>query len=111
MIEELVRLGSDINALDIDAPPLLLAINTNIAKNVEKLLDLGADVHIPLTISSPLHKAVEYASLDVVKMLLKAGVNVDLLDENKKTAMEVAVATKAPPEYMELLNQHATKPK
>lgn len=58
---------------------------------VKKILDLGVDMNnCGLQCDSPLHKAVDLNLVSIVKMLLAAGADMNMLNCHNKTALDIA---------------------
>lgn len=60
---------------------------------VEDYLDSGGDINIitPRTKSSLLTLAVSYGQENIVDLLIKRGINLDLIDKNHNTALQLAI--------------------
>ena len=68
---------------------------------IKKLLQKGADPNATDLISStPLHKVIEIytkdenLSFEIIKLLLKYGGNANLMNKNRKTALQIAIDEK-----------------
>ena len=58
---------------------------------MRRLLEYGVDPNIrPRSGSTPLHRASSRGSLDVARLLLSHGANVDEQDDNGRTPFQVA---------------------
>ena len=72
---------------------------------VRRLLEHGADPNIRTNHTTPLHQASSHGSLEVARLLLSYGANVDEKDENGKTPLQV-VASSRHEEMTKLLIEH-----
>jgi len=68
---------------------------------IKKLLQKGADPNATDQIAStPLHKVIEIytkdetLSFEIIKLLLKYGANANLMNKNRKTALQIAIDEK-----------------
>jgi len=75
---------------------------------IEKLLDDGADIDMPLQ-RTALHAAVENGNLEIVALLIERGANVNLQDIHGRVPMFVALA-KHKPEIARRLADAGTDP-
>ena len=71
-------------------------------------LERGADINVQNQIGRPLHRASIYGALEVVRLLLEHGANVDAKDNDRETALQVA-ARHGHDEVVELLRKHGAK--
>ena len=76
---------------------------------VRRLLEHGADPNIRTNHTTPLHQASSHGSLEVARLLLSYGANVDEKDENSKTPLQV-VASRRHEEMAKLLIEHGAVP-
>ncbi len=93
-VEELLKAGADINALDVDErTPLYWASERGYAKVVDMLLDKGANPSLSdQDKRSPLHRAARYGHTDVVSILVQKGkIPVDIQDTLQETPLCWAV--------------------
>ena len=92
MMEWLVEQGADINYVDdYGYTPLLYHAGHSFAeKQAICLLRLGADIHYTYKLyqKNALHYAVSAGSLELVKCLMEAGVDVNAQDANGDTPLE-----------------------
>ncbi|CAJ0578881.1 unnamed protein product, partial [Mesorhabditis spiculigera] len=93
-VEQLVRNGAQINALDDDdMSPLFVAVLRNRTKVAEKLLSMGADPEISSRDGTTvLHQAAKNSDITTLKMLLrKQSLKkiVDVVDDNNRTPLMV----------------------
>ena len=71
---------------------LHIAARTGNAKQVQKLLDRGADVDSQvINGTTALHQAAMNGHVNVVKVLLKAGADVEIREEEGNTALHLAI--------------------
>lgn len=94
ILEELLHKGANPNLygapLQIQAPPLIFAIERNSARSVKLLLDRGADIEIKYSLRPPLHYAAMQNSQHV-KLLCEKGALVNFQDElYSTTALMIA---------------------
>lgn len=94
--------------MDIDGPPLMAAINTNLPANLEMLLKLGANPNLPLARSALIFYAVEFAGIEVVEVMLRYGADVGVI-VGEKDCFSLAAARTNAPEIAELLKQYKNK--
>lgn len=94
VINRLVDAGADVNIQTLwGQTPLFLAINRNrnSVEIVERLLALGANVNMGGDIENgtPLHKACYLDNIDIVNILLGAGADVNIQDNEGRTPLDV----------------------
>ncbi|XP_033222957.1 ankyrin-1-like [Belonocnema kinseyi] len=87
MIKALIEKGADTEACYVfDRTPLVEAIIENMPENVHCLLDSGVSVNYAengdCEINSPLHQAIDIQNLEIMKILLKHGADVNALSYN-----------------------------
>ncbi|XP_008213954.1 ankyrin-3 [Nasonia vitripennis] len=95
LIEVLLLKGADINIQTVDGEtPLHIAVEMGDENIVELLIIYEADVNIiNFMHQSPLHFAAEF-SVDITRILLVQGANVDEVDNNNETPLGIAVKYK-----------------
>lgn len=94
IVETLLAAGADVNCLDLncECSPLGMAIAQEQGELVRLLLDAGAAPAIGDTCASTLGLAAQKGNIEIGKLLLQAGVDVDApIDEAGYTALMVAV--------------------
>lgn len=105
LIHELVKLGANVEGLDIDATPLHRAVmGLNPLKNVEALLLCGANAN-SRTITNkltPLHLAA-LGPVDVAELLLQHGAEVNARTPDNITPLHQAEENKVSPTMMAYL--------
>ncbi|MDD5456115.1 MAG: ankyrin repeat domain-containing protein [Candidatus Margulisbacteria bacterium] len=80
LLNMLVKAGAKINHICKNGwTPLFRAVFGGKIYNVRILLENKADVHLG---KSPLGSAVYHGHLDIIKILIKEGINVNVVDEN-----------------------------
>ncbi len=93
LIKVLLELGADVNILGHDGETAIFgtAANGNTEDN-ELLVNAGADLTIATyhLAETPLHQAVECENVDAVKVFLKAGADIDALDIDGTTPLDLA---------------------
>jgi len=106
--ELLLRYGADVNATDEDGATALnyLTAGGTTAQWVERFINAGADVHMASrgTGATPLHYAAQGGNCDAVRLLIRAGAALDVVNVAGKTPLELAIT--APFGY----NNHRTYP-
>ena len=98
ILDRLVAAGADVSHRDsAGRTPLMFAVRTGDPAIVQKLIAAGADVNAAQTGGineigkTALHRAAtRKRNLDVVKVLVNAGADIDVEDEHGKTALDVA---------------------
>jgi ankyrin repeat protein len=93
IIALLVSAGCDVNARDkVGETALLYAIDPGgDTENIKALLDAGADVDIPnVDGETPLMRAADWGSVNVLRMLLEKSANPNLKGWRGKTALMIA---------------------
>ena len=89
---KLLQAGADVNAMTENGDtPLAMALKEERINSVKFLIDAGADVNIVGDFEfSTLHLA--YRSLECVKLLLRAGVKINVMDKDFHNALQHALA-------------------
>ncbi|MCL2144046.1 MAG: ankyrin repeat domain-containing protein [Endomicrobia bacterium] len=88
----LIKYKADVNAAlpENSSAPLLISLGESIEtkpKVIQALIDYGADVNAKnIEGITPLMYAAKYSSEEVIKILLKAGADMDIKDKNGKKA-------------------------
>jgi Ankyrin repeats (3 copies)/Ankyrin repeats (many copies) len=114
MVQVLLDYGLDINVKDdYDLTPLSRASEEhNNAGVVRLLLDRGADPDVRAMRfgrgSTPLHLAVEDGKVEIARLLLERGANVEAQDEQGRTPVDVASGEQRD-ELITLLLEHRAK--
>ncbi|KAJ3106640.1 hypothetical protein HDU96_008153 [Phlyctochytrium bullatum] len=96
-VQMLLEFGADVNATDSRGRTAMHgACDATRENTIRILLDHGASVDPPLAPLSPLHEALkisirEIDAFTVVKMLVRAGANLDSLNEDGETPLHLAV--------------------
>ena len=93
MVKDLINLGADIEAQnDISATPLVLASYHGYKDIVKYLIDSGANVNAVGKSDNwtALMSAVSGDHLEIVKLLLKAGADASIVNNDGKTALDIA---------------------
>jgi ankyrin repeat protein len=106
--ELLLRYGADVNARSHDGSTALnyLTAGGTTGQLVEMFINAGADVRMAsrATGATPLHYAAEGGDCDAVRLLIRAGAALDVVNVAGKTPLELAIT--APFGY----NNHRTYP-
>lgn len=90
IVSFLVTNGASIDTEDMEGfTPLSLAVGENKIRLVSLLLDRKASINVKR--EAPLHKACAYNFIEIVKVLLAAGADVEFLDEEGKRAIDYAI--------------------
>lgn len=92
LMEELVNAGADVNALN-NSQDTCLGLSTWFTeqKHVAELIRLGADVDVKACGHAPLHNAAERGHVEIIRMLLEAGAEVDIHEKlNSATPLHIA---------------------
>ena len=71
--------------------PLESAIESENTTIIKKLIEVEANPNLIVADNLPLTTAASYGYLDIVKLLVKAGANVNLFDNNTGTTLEMAI--------------------
>jgi len=110
-IKMLLKAGTDPNlgATFFGAPLTLAAQKKGEAAIVRVLLDGGARVNEIQDGSTPLHSAVYSGDLEIVKLLVARGANVNATDERKQTPLAIASKNKTSSEIKNYLIEHGAK--
>jgi len=88
----LLSKGANINAIECDNTPLIIAARTNRLEIVRMLIDSGAAVDgLGSNGSTPLHHAAEQGHIEIVKLLIERGANINLTGGGNMTALHFAV--------------------
>jgi ankyrin repeat protein len=96
ILEVLIDMGADLNSRNRLFPALIWAVfsvktNEATVQIIQDLIDLGADVNIRGQLSqTPLMYAAEMNMLNVARVLIENGANVELQNANGRTAMDLA---------------------
>ena len=96
-MKTLIDLGADVNAQRTDdkVAPLCLAVDWNNYMAVDILLKHGADVgHLNISKTVGLHRCARMGSLNVSRLLIDSGCDINLRDNTGKTALYLAVENK-----------------
>lgn len=112
IIETLISSGADINAQSMNnMTPLhwaCLVVNENIIA-VRALISRGTNVNLrSVSGQTPLHYAVYYADYELMELLLKSGIDVNIKDNKGQTALDMAHARRAK-RAIQLLTPHTPK--
>lgn len=93
VIESLVDIGIDISQQDKGAISDILheSISARCFKLSKALIEAGADVNIINCGNSPLHIAIARNNINIVKLLLEHGANIDITDKVGVTPLSFAV--------------------
>lgn len=87
-VEDLLKLGLDVNATSMNGTPLYLAVSHNNLPAVKLLIEYGVDVK---GYGDALIKASMYGRLDIVEYLLKKGTDINARDRSSgSTALHSA---------------------
>lgn len=93
LARRLIEAGCDVNAKNrYGETPLMVAVSANSLQVAKHLLRAGAD-HINTDCDGefgPLHMAVWYGFQDMVKILLEAGADVNVIDEEYSSPLHIA---------------------
>lgn len=92
MIEAILSAGAKVNE-DYHEPPLITAVYKNYPQAVQLLLSRGADPdarEAERTNWAALHTAAWQGNYEVVDMLLDAGANADVENQNRQTPIDLA---------------------
>lgn len=93
LASRLLAAGCDVNVKNrYGETPLMVAVTANSLKVAKLLLHSGAD-HINTNCNGefgPLHMAVWYGFQDMVKILLEAGADVNVIDEEYSSSLHIA---------------------
>jgi ankyrin repeat protein len=103
-VVQLIREGADVDAPDLDGPPINLAAAKGLLGVVRILVDAGADIEAvgdPAN-SHPLHIAAMYGQPETAAFLIARGAKVDSRDDWGRTPLMVA-ATFGTSDMAELL--------
>ena len=94
MVQELLRLGCGVNRPSKDnESPLWIASRRGHLKVCSALIDARAAINAQCLLGEfPLYKAAEFGHVRVVELLLGAGADLDLVDTNGGSALDVARA-------------------
>lgn len=84
--------------------PLGFAISKGDIETVKKFIEYGADVNEVSNGMSPLMIAARYNKVEIIKLLLSKGANINKKDENGFTALKYAQLSNAA-EAIQLLKQ------
>ncbi len=107
LLEMLIELGADVNAVDkVGNRPLDRAAHMGQTETVKRLLEQGAEPNFKEAMRQPLHSAVIRNHPEIVGLLLEYGADKKSEDANGRTALEWA-AHKGLPEIAQLLGGQA----
>ena len=105
MLKLLLDAGANPDSIDnVKLPPLFLAHKPEIVK---ALLDANAKVDFPMFGGTKLHEAVKRGKLDVVKVLLAGGANIDITNKDGLNPLHIAARENHADIAVELLEQGA----
>jgi ankyrin repeat protein len=94
IIETLLKYGAQINCIDRDGMrPLHYAAELGYLEIIKTLLECGTEIDINCKADNgwtPLHYATTLDGLEIVKILLEYGANSNCIDNNGKTALDLA---------------------
>jgi hypothetical protein len=95
-VQQLLDLGAEVNAADIDGEtPLHCAVRMGLKETVRQLLERGADPNAKaLYGNTPLHLAARSGAREIVHVLLAAGANPRVSNEFKRIPHEEAKSAK-----------------
>ena len=89
-IKQHIADGADVNALQLEMPPLMWAAMMGQTKAVRLLIENGADVNIKGEDGgTPLHGAAFFGKTDVVKLLLENGADIKARNNDGATPVDV----------------------
>lgn len=87
----------DLNAMDWNSDTaLMLAVQNNRLEAVKALLQAGADPNVTKAGMTALIAASYKGYADITRALLEGGANIDWVDENNESALDVAINTNKP---------------
>lgn len=92
----LIKNNADVNAVFVEnsATPLMMALGDFLStkpKVIQALIDHGADVNaVNIGAMTPLMFAAGYSTEEIIKILIKAGADIDIKDKDNKTAEDFA---------------------
>jgi len=94
-VELLLDRGADINALSdrLDEPPIWEAVRRRHANVVRLLLERGADPnHVWPTGATLLHMAAGMGNVEIVRILIQVGMNINASDNDGQTPLHSAAS-------------------
>ena len=94
IVKALIAAGAEINSYNYyHETPLYCAVNKHLIDIdiVKALIDAGAKVDSQVSSKSPIHIAAKKGHIDTVKALIAAGVEINSLDDYKRTPLYYAV--------------------
>ena len=92
IMEKLIEKGANPNIANITLmTPLLISICNNHMESIQLLLENGAEHFCDATNSSPLHWAVACGNIDIVKLLIKDGADLESKDFEDKTPLHISI--------------------
>ena len=96
VVSALISFGANVNQKCWELTPLILAMHFNHKEVVARLLVAGADVtikgpHVVYSENYPIHIATLYDKVETLRLLVKYGADVDLLNNQGDTSLTIAL--------------------
>ena len=114
LIQVLLEYGVDVNARDKSGETPLAYATRGQLRPVRLLLDHGADPnaqatrHSPYSLTTPLHRALNYGRIEIARLLLERGASVEVKNGEGKTPLDVASGERRE-EIIKFLSEHRAK--
>ena len=114
LIQVLLDYGLDVNARNADGETPLVHATYGQPKPVRLLLDHGADPNAQaysggqFSLTTPLHRAIEFGKIETARLLLERGASVEVKDWAGRTPLDVASGEQRE-EIIKFLSEHRAK--